>query len=61
MTHTELFDLYKLVQNGDRTAQNKLQEEHKKKYPLYYAHHVPKGEWLDAKNEYHTMYLHLTK
>ena len=60
MVRDELFALYKLVQNGDRTAQGKLAEEHKKVYPKNYVHHIPKNEWHDAKQIYHMMYLHLT-
>jgi len=60
MSKDELFELYKLVQNGDRTAMDKLQAEHAKKYPKHHIHKIPKNEWYNAKDEYHMMYLHLT-
>jgi len=62
MNNNELFELYKKVQQKDQKAEKQLVAEHKKKFP----NSCLRGEDIPGSSEHyrqnwHTMYLHLTK
>jgi len=54
-----LLDLYKRVQNGNKDAARALRERHAKRFPRSFFHAQGYNS-INAKQDLHTMYLHLT-
>ena len=62
MNNSELFKLYRKVQQKDRAAENILIAEHHKKYPNNSLNKTNNpGTRVDHRRDLHTMYLHLTR
>lgn len=59
MTRKELFELYKDVQNKDKSAEDKLIAEHKKHWP----HHHPmnRSDTPHYREMLHMCYVHLDR
>jgi len=61
MTKDDLLQLYKKVQNKDRVAEDKLIEEHFKRWPRNPINKLKRGSCPEYRTNLHIMYLNLTK